>query len=70
VTNYDTAQASDSAQFATFFRAMLARGICLAPSKFEAWFLTTAHSEQDIEETISAAQSAMREVAETHFRHV
>jgi glutamate-1-semialdehyde 2,1-aminomutase len=60
VTNYDQAQASDSEQFAQFFRAMLAQGICLAPSKYEAWFLTTAHCESDIEQTISAACVAFR----------
>jgi glutamate-1-semialdehyde 2,1-aminomutase len=63
VTNYEEAQASDSAQFAAFFRAMLDRGICLAPSKYEAWFLTLAHSETDIEHTLKAAESAFQEVA-------
>lgn len=45
--------------FAAFFRSMLEQGICLAPSKYEAWFLTTAHTEADIEETIEAADRAL-----------
>jgi glutamate-1-semialdehyde 2,1-aminomutase len=58
VTNYEEAQQTDGEQFARFFRLMLDRGICLAPSKYEAWFLTTAHTEADVEETILAADHA------------
>jgi glutamate-1-semialdehyde 2,1-aminomutase len=54
VTNYETAQKSDGERFARFFRLMLDEGICLAPSKYEAWFITTAHTEADIQETIAA----------------
>ncbi|MFC5651460.1 glutamate-1-semialdehyde 2,1-aminomutase [Paenibacillus solisilvae] len=63
VTNYDEAQDTDGEQFARFFRFMLDQGICLAPSKYEAWFLTTAHTEQDILETIAAADHAFRAMA-------
>ncbi|GIP34609.1 glutamate-1-semialdehyde 2,1-aminomutase [Paenibacillus sp. J2TS4] len=63
VTNYDEAQNTDSEQFARFFQLMLEQGICLAPSKYEAWFLTTAHSEEDIEATIQAAEHAFRQMA-------
>lgn len=59
VTNYTEAQAADSKQFARFFRSMLEQGICLAPSKFEAWFLTTAHTEADIDTTIEVADKAL-----------
>ncbi|KKC49894.1 glutamate-1-semialdehyde aminotransferase [Paenibacillus sp. D9] len=55
VTNYDQAQDTDGEQFARFFRLMLERGICLAPSKYEAWFLTTAHAEADIAWTLEMA---------------
>jgi glutamate-1-semialdehyde 2,1-aminomutase len=55
VTNYDEAQLSDGEQFADFFNGMLDQGICLAPSKYEAWFLTIAHTDKDIEATIEAA---------------
>ncbi|WP_027085867.1 glutamate-1-semialdehyde 2,1-aminomutase [Cohnella panacarvi] len=58
VTNYDEAQDTDGERFARFFRLMLDRGIYLAPSKYEAWFLTTAHTDADIDETIAAAEYA------------
>ncbi|QHW31512.1 glutamate-1-semialdehyde 2,1-aminomutase [Paenibacillus rhizovicinus] len=58
VTNYDEAQDTDGERFAQFFRLMLDQGICLAPSKYEAWFLTTAHSDEDIAATIAAAERA------------
>ncbi|MNY78321.1 Glutamate-1-semialdehyde 2,1-aminomutase 2 [compost metagenome] len=60
MTNYDEAQDTDGELFAQFFRLMLDQGICLAPSKYEAWFLTTAHTETDIAETIEAADQAFR----------
>ncbi|MGP4066542.1 glutamate-1-semialdehyde 2,1-aminomutase [Oceanobacillus sp. M65] len=58
ITNYDQAEASDGEAFATFFKLMLEQGINLAPSKYEAWFLTTAHTEADIETTIEAVGKA------------
>lgn len=64
VTNYEEAQATDGEQFARFFRGMLNRGICLAPSKYEAWFLTTAHTEQDVADTIHAVQQTFKEMTE------
>ncbi|WP_256761843.1 glutamate-1-semialdehyde 2,1-aminomutase [Cohnella sp. WQ 127256] len=63
VTNYIEAQGSDGEQFARFFRLMLDRGIYLAPSKYEAWFLTTAHTEADIDETLTAAEQCFREMS-------
>lgn len=60
VTNYEEAQDTDSEAFAAFFRHMLDQGICLAPSKYEAWFLTTAHTGEDIDRTIEAAHEAFR----------
>ncbi|QRG68523.1 glutamate-1-semialdehyde 2,1-aminomutase [Brevibacillus choshinensis] len=54
VRDYDAAQKADGELFARFFRLMLDEGICLAPSKYEAWFVTTAHTEEDIRETIAA----------------
>ncbi|RED63092.1 glutamate-1-semialdehyde 2,1-aminomutase [Cohnella lupini] len=63
VTNYEEAQGSDGERFARFFRLMLDRGIYLAPSKYEAWFLTTAHSDADIEETLDAAELSFREMS-------
>ncbi|OXM86483.1 glutamate-1-semialdehyde 2,1-aminomutase [Paenibacillus rigui] len=63
VTDYDQAQDTDGEQFARFFRLMLEQGICLAPSKYEAWFMTTAHTDEDIEVTIQAAERAFAVMA-------
>lgn len=62
VTNYEEAKLSDGEQFARFFRSMLDQGICLAPSKYEAWFLTLAHTEDDIDETIEAVRKAFSQI--------
>jgi len=47
-------------RFGRFFRAMLERGIYLAPSQFEAAFLSAAHSPEDIQKTIAAGREAFR----------
>ena len=57
VIDFDTAAASDSERFTNFFWHMLENGIYLAPSPFEAGFLSVAHSEEDIEQTVTAARS-------------
>lgn len=62
VTNFEEAQDTDGEVFAAFFRNMLKRGINLAPSKYEAWFLTIAHTDEDIERTLEAADEALREM--------
>ena len=54
VTDWDSAARSDKAQFAKLFHFLLQRGIYLAPSQFEAGFISTAHSEQDIQQTVVA----------------
>jgi glutamate-1-semialdehyde 2,1-aminomutase len=51
---------SDRARFAKYFHAMLAEGIYLAPSQFEAGFISTAHSREDIEKTVRAAAKALK----------
>src|SRR5437660_182443 len=58
VTDWDSASKSDTKAFARFFRAVLENGIYLPPSQFEAAFLSAAHSEKDIRQTISAAKQA------------
>jgi glutamate-1-semialdehyde 2,1-aminomutase len=58
VTNYDEAQDTDGEVFGRFFKLMLEQGINLAPSKYEAWFLTTAHTKEDIQVTLAAADIA------------
>ncbi len=62
VRNYEEAQDTDGERFAQFFRLMLDRGICLAPSKYEAWFLTIAHTEADVDATIAAVEDVLREM--------
>jgi glutamate-1-semialdehyde 2,1-aminomutase len=63
VVDYATATRSDTKRYARFFHAMLARGVYLAPSQFEAAFVSTAHDEALVDRTIAAAADAMKEVA-------
>ena len=63
VADYASAKTSDTALFGRFFHAMLERGVYLPPAQFEAAFLSLAHSEADVEETIRAAEAALREIA-------
>jgi glutamate-1-semialdehyde 2,1-aminomutase len=65
ISNYAAAKRSDTALFATFFREMRARGVLLAPSQFEALFVSAAHSEADIDVTISAASASMQAIAKS-----
>jgi glutamate-1-semialdehyde 2,1-aminomutase len=59
VTDLASAKTSDAAFYARFFHAMLDRGVYLAPSQFEAGFLSLAHDEAAIDETIAAAENAL-----------
>lgn len=61
VTGFAQASASDIEFFNRFFNAMLSRGIYLAPSAFEAGFMSSAHSDDDIAMTLEAARNAMRQ---------
>jgi glutamate-1-semialdehyde 2,1-aminomutase len=56
VTDWESAKRSDTARFAKFFHFMLDRGVYLAPSQFEAGFVSAAHSEEDIRHTVDAAR--------------
>ena len=58
VTGWDSAAKSDTEAFGRFFRSMLENGIYLPPSQFEAAFLSAAHTEEDIQQTIAAAKQA------------
>ncbi len=60
VHNLDDAMKSDRERFKQFFHAMLEGGVYLAPSQFEAGFLSTAHTAADLEKTVQAAAAAMR----------
>ena len=63
VVDFTTAARSDSKRYARFFHAMLTRGVYLAPSQFEAAFVSTAHDEALVDRTIAAAGEAMKEAA-------
>ncbi|HYL64379.1 MAG TPA: glutamate-1-semialdehyde 2,1-aminomutase [Candidatus Methylomirabilis sp.] len=63
VRNYADAKRSDTKRYARFFREMLDRGVFLAPSQFEAAFLSAAHTDEDITRTIEAARDSLRSVA-------
>jgi glutamate-1-semialdehyde 2,1-aminomutase len=58
VTDWESAKRCDTARFGQFFRAMLERGVYLAPSQFEAAFVSAAHTEEDIRQTVLAAAQA------------
>ena len=59
VTDFASAVASDKDRFAAYFHSMLEQGIYLAPSQFEALFVSLAHSSEDIDRTIEAARQAL-----------
>lgn len=60
VTDYASAKTSDTARFAKFFTGMLEHGISIAPSQFEAGFVSLAHTEEDIQRTLEACFSVMK----------
>jgi glutamate-1-semialdehyde 2,1-aminomutase len=60
VRNFDDVRAADIAAFKRFFAAMLDRGIYLAPSAYEAMFVSSAHTKEDLDRTIAAAQESFR----------
>ena len=62
IRNYADAKKSDTARFATFFQEMLARGIFLPPSQYEALFVSAAHTDADIDRTLTAAKESLQAV--------
>jgi glutamate-1-semialdehyde 2,1-aminomutase len=62
VTDAEEARRADTVIFAKFFRAMLQRGIYLPPSQFEAMFISLAHTEADVDKTITAANESLETV--------
>jgi glutamate-1-semialdehyde 2,1-aminomutase len=58
VINYETAKTSNLEYFASYYREMAEQGVFLPPSQFEGLFLSTVHSDEDIEKTIQAAEIA------------
>ncbi len=64
VVDFETASASDTVQFATYYRGMIEAGIFLPPSQFEGLFLSTSHSDEDIDKTIEAVQKVFSSLKE------
>jgi len=65
VRDYASAKASSTAAYAAYFHAMLEAGVYLAPSQFEAMFVSAAHSDEDVNQTCRAASGAFAEAAKT-----
>ncbi len=59
VVDYATAKTSDTAKFGAFFRKMRERGVFLPPSQFEAMFVSLAHTEEDVDQVVSAARDSL-----------
>ena len=66
IYNYKQAENTDGEMFGRFFKLMVEQGVMLAPSKYEAWFLTIAHTQEDIEATIHAVNNAFSTLAEEY----
>jgi len=62
VRDYRTAKTSDTKRFAQFFIEMMEQGIYLPPSQFEAWFLSLAHTQKDLDQTIEACDAAFKKM--------
>jgi glutamate-1-semialdehyde 2,1-aminomutase len=64
ITDYRSAKAyADAERYARYFHAMLERGVYLAPSQYEAGFMSAVHTEEDIGHTLHAAEQPLAEVA-------
>jgi glutamate-1-semialdehyde 2,1-aminomutase len=59
VRDYTSARQSDTAAYGRFFHGMLERGVYLPPSPFEAWFVSLAHSADDVARTVEAARQVL-----------
>lgn len=66
VSNYKQAENTDGEMFGRFFKLLVEQGIMLAPSKYEAWFITIAHTEEDIEATLHAVDQAFATLKEEY----
>ena len=64
VTDWATADACSRSRFARFFQLMLDRSVLLPPSQFEAWFVSAAHTDKDVDTTLEAAEAAFLVLAQ------
>jgi glutamate-1-semialdehyde 2,1-aminomutase len=62
VRDYRTAKLSDTKRYAQFFVEMMEQGVYLPPSQFEAWFISLAHTQKDLDKTIEACDNAFRRI--------
>ena len=62
VYNFEDAKKSDTAKFARFYRGMLEEGVYFSPSQFEAGFTSLAHTPEDIQKTIAAAEKVLQQI--------
>lgn len=62
VRDYASAKTSDTKKFAQFFIEMLHQGIYLPPSQFEAWFISIAHTQKDLDRTVEACDNAFKKI--------
>lgn len=62
VTDYRGAEKSDPERFAAMFRSFLDRGVCLAPSRFEAWMISVQHSRADLDQTLEVAEAVFSNI--------
>jgi glutamate-1-semialdehyde 2,1-aminomutase len=60
VTNYAEAKLQDTTRFAKFFHGLLEKGVSVPPSAFEAWFVSAAITDADVDQVLSAAEYAAR----------
>lgn len=65
VTDWESAKASDTARFQMYFHELLKQGVFIPPSQFETCFLSTAHSEEDLEATVGAFDKALYAASKT-----
>ncbi len=62
VFDYTSAKTADTRKFSRFFKGMLEKGVNLAPSQFEAGFMSCAHTSSDIDKTIKAAYETLKKL--------
>ena len=62
ITDFTSVQQASAEAYGQFFRAMRERGVYLAPSAFEALFISLAHSQEDLEKTLAAAEESFKEI--------
>jgi glutamate-1-semialdehyde 2,1-aminomutase len=68
VTDYVAAKGSDTSRFAAFFHEMLGRGVLMAPSQFEALFVSAAHTDADIAQTVAACRESLAALSTQSLR--